>query len=689
MAYKTSKNLLQSRDTYNRYYGDFRGVDFSSDHSQVHEQRLAYSVNMFKDYGAKQGVAIETIPGFRRRFYSAAGTPVYGIHRFKSEILVHIGNFLYCVKDQAISGDAVLTLTDDEKVALLDAVGNAEYDFMNEHNSVSFVMQGNLYILDGNNFLVYSQGARARGEKSYPVIANVLDNAYIPTTYIPDVEYDSNTGVSFVKRVEHEQENLISKHVKELFYGDGETTTFALSYPPGQATIKSVCLDSAILSTDEFTIGDEGELILNEVPSESSKITVLAEIQRDYEEIADGVVINSSLITNCTMATIFDNRVFLSGNPDYPCHIFWCDISMDTGIPTPTYFGVYSHQQDGVNVEAPITGMLSVANTLMVLKSDSREDGTIYYHAPSQTGNDVIPVVYPSEQGFGGIGCLGSCANFLDDPVFISRLGLEGVGQLSVRYERAIEHRSSLVDAKLVTNGLDEASVCEWNGYLVVLTDGNIFLADSRQVFTDNKGNPQYEWYFLEGIGMYEGQTRENEKSPYEGGTFHPARIVCEIDGNMWFGTDNGFVFSFNFDQRNEFGEFSPDRYTFDGRTIFCGCATKMDCCGIPHLTKTTVKKSMVVKTKTMLSTSAKVKVRTNNKPYEQVQRISGSVLDFNNLDFGDFSFVTTDQSLHSVREKEKKWVEKQYFIYSDEYMKPFALYYIAFQYNVAGRYKE
>ena len=42
-----------------------------------------------------------------------------------------------------------------------------------------------------------------------------------------------------------------------------------------------------------------------------------------------------------------------------------------------------------------------------------------------------------------------------------------------------------------------------------------------------------------------------------------------------------------------------------------------------------------------------------------------------------------------SDEEKEKQWVEKQYYIYSDEYLKPFALYYISFRYNIAGRYKE
>jgi len=82
-AFKQSKNLLQERDTYNRYYGDFRGVDFSSDHTQVHEQRLAYVTNMFKDYQSGQGQALETIVGFRKRFVLPEEKEIFGIFHFQ------------------------------------------------------------------------------------------------------------------------------------------------------------------------------------------------------------------------------------------------------------------------------------------------------------------------------------------------------------------------------------------------------------------------------------------------------------------------------------------------------------------------------------------------------------------------------------------------------------------------------
>ena len=57
-------------------------------------------------------------------------------------------------------------------------------------------------------------------------------------------------------------------------------------------------------------------------------------------------------------------------------------------------------------------------------------------------------------------------------------------------------------------------------------------------------------------------------------------------------------------------------------------------------------------------------------------------------MDFEDFSFVSTDDNLFAIKEKEKKWVEKQYYFYSDEYRKPFSLFYVAYSYTVAGRLK-
>jgi hypothetical protein len=352
-----------------------------------------------------------------------------------------------------------------------------------------------------------------------------------------------------------------------------------------------------------------------------------------------------------------------------------------------------------------------------------------------------------------------------------------------VRLERAIEHRSSLIDAKLVNLNLENAQLSEWDGYLVVLVDGHIFLGDARQKYAGNLGQAEYEWYYLEDIGIYENQVKEYYYAPtfysrnydienvrvikngveyeialadqlynsefmtsenkintpvdvktqdsiftderfadvffilqdtwdgvsyegtdrklirkaiiceylgsYTGGDFYPAKNIVNIDENLFFGTNNGIVCSFNFDQRLEDGTVLPTSYAFDNRTIYCGIATKMDNCGIPHLNKSTIKKSTVIKTKSLISAVTKVRIRTNKSGYKSIARINSRIFSFADTDFSDFTFISTNQTIFSIKEKEKNWVEKQHWLYSDEYQKPFSVYYIAFRYKISGRIKE
>ncbi len=901
MAYSKTKNLLKSRDVHNRYYGDFRGVDFSSDHTQVIEQRLAYAVNMYKDYQSGQGKALETIAGFRRRIVLPEEAEIYGIHHFQhkaedgdilTKILIHAGNKLYLwhnypktigvVHEKAVVlpsasstlangvrsfklalSENVATIKDivkpnDESVLskmytytqdthVLNVLGSdlnegdvlrlsffegvlqiddAIWDDMNTHKSSSFVFNNRLYIIDGKNYLYYDGSE----------VHSVLDNAYIPTTYINIIPSGENADAG----EEHEHRNLLQPKFKHTFVPDGLSSDYYMNendldegsdievkvygvtktkgedytvdYANGKITFSAQRIpptQSSIAEKQNAQLvegAEEGEtpILVNSNSTEAD----IANANRFTDHYAGVEIIaqktyDSKQITNCSIVAIFDERVFLSGNSNYPNNVYFC--GRHDGHTDASYFPVSNYVRDGVGMAA-ITGMLVVADTLMVLKGDTQQDGSVYFHTAYATGYDLHPKDYPSTRGLAGIGCLGACINFLDDPVFISRLGVEAVGQLSVRYERAIEHRSSLIDAKLVNMELKNASLEEWNGYLIALVDGKIFMADSRQRYTHDTGVMQYEWYYLENIGIFKnqyleyryatrlyselegvnvhyctkckkgakyctcdntdyhielpislansvfyhdtGETKDltgtianapgadgaagadifdelvnvisdetsysigvyyaihevydeftNEfvryeaylcesKGNYIGGEFNEARIVKSIENNLFWGTRNGILCSFNFDMRDENGEIPTRYYSFDNRTIHCGCATKMDCCGVPHLNKNTVKKSTVIKTKAFQASAVKIKVRTNKKPYNQIARINSSIFAFDNIDFSDYSFATAEQSLFAIKEKEKQWVEKQYYIFSDEFLKPFSLFYVSFRYSVVGRYK-
>lgn len=881
MANKTQKNLIHKRDQYNGYYGDFRGVDFSSDHTQVLPNRLAYSLNMYKDYKSAQGNAIETIPGFRRMFYAGEGGEVHGIHALNDDtVLVHVGTKLYrwdnypysCgvemkavatiylkdvnpngigyyyffnaaemaknnqgklgkipvylsavdkdhvehsnIKHSSVEGSNLafflstaelavgdpLTVTYKEDTISADAT---LYKDMNDAKSVSFVVGNALYILDGKNYLRYAKKSNSEELE----LRDARDFAPIPTRYVGIVPAGDNANGG----TEKEQRNLLSPYFKATYYADGENATFPLKAEVRYT--ENIASDFVIYVYGErqytgFTYDrDKNAIVFNEsdippkpsaagFPEETFGVVITAR----YADVSTEDAVVAKELLGCTLCAIFDNRVFFSGNPDFPNRVWHSNLN------DPQFFGTDNWVDDGVG-NARVTGMIPVANALAVLKENAMHEGAVYYHSPSVVeGDDVYPKLYTSEQGLAGIGCLGACANFLDDPVFVSSRGLEAIGQLSVRYERALEHRSSLVDAYLTREDLKNAFLCEWNRYLLLFVDGKMYMADSRQKYSDGI-SAQYEWYYCEGIGVYEGQypeyryatqistelqgatvrycaachksavecacgndaniveipltlaesvynaalgeTRnlmgeivnapdEDGKSTTEvfndlvsfqsdgitysaivyftihevydgvtgdfikyeaflcdakgnktGGVFKRATVAKTTESNIFFGTENGVVCCFNFDKRNEHGEIPPKYYTFDGRTIVCGCATKMDNCGVPHLTKSTVKKSTVVKIKTLPRSSLKVKVRTNRVPYKQIDKISSAFFTFEDVAFDEFTFVTTAESLFSLREKEKKWVEKQLYLYSDEYCKPFALFYISFRYFIAGRFKQ
>ena len=527
---------LGNKTTYNAYYGDFRGVDFSSDHTQVHKQRLAYAVNMYKDYQSGQGQALETIPGFRRRVELPDAPTIYGIHKIdvkngekkETRVLIHAGDKLYhwynyplsinvefkeelFLPDEIgiseglrsfevklsdnisiirglslVTGESILSyeFDNDRKILTIHSselfqgdriyLNYAEGEIaeplfvgMKEGQSKSFIFNNRLYLIDGKNYLVYDGS----------VVKSVLDDAYIPTTYINIIPAGENADIG----KEYEQRNMLQPRFKHTFIADGKTTDFYMN----ENQLEEICevkLYGEVVT--EFTADlAEGKITFNTAPvkPEDKGFTefyagIEVTAKRTFTSVS-GVTEQRDniyeLITECTIACIFDNRVFFSGNPAYPNHVFYCGRNI-TGYVDPTYFGVYNYMQDGVGI-TPITGIIPVADSLMVLKGDTQQDGSVFFHASQQTGENLTPVIYPSTQGLNGIGCLGACINFLDDPVFVSKLGVEGVGQLSVRYERAIEHRSSLVDAKLVNEKLEGAMLEEWNGYLLLLVDGKMF----------------------------------------------------------------------------------------------------------------------------------------------------------------------------------------------------------------------
>ena len=467
------------------------------------------------------------------------------------------------------------------------------------------------------------------------------------------------------------------------------------------------------------------------------------------------------IISRCSICTVFDGRLFFSGNPNFPACVFYSARDVN-GINLPEYIGALNYFTVG-RTDSRVSYMLSSGENLIIFKEDS-EKGGVYIHTPSDTSYSLVPRIYPCEYSISGVGALGSAYNFYDDTVFLSDRGLDALSKRYLSSERHIEHRSSNIDLALWQNHPEKALICRWLGYLCIALGEDIFLADSRRTFRHENGDTQYEWYRLTGVGTYLGQytkyfysslpsNLENMCVLYEGtylpieektdgelsdsravlssfcykdnedgyemtyktvyytverdeeGIFHC--YICDSEGEMtggiyypicemrninellFFGTECGDLCCFNTDKRDEVGNIDSKYYSFDNRRYRSSLTSASDNCSIPHLTKTTVKRSLCAHLKTFGSGKIKIGVRTDRVGWKDIGNPQNNVFGFDDVEFDSFSFETAQRITIPLSEKEKRWTEKQYRIFSDEYKRPFGIFSLSYRYRVAGRIKE
>ena len=303
----------------------------------------------------------------------------------------------------------------------------------------------------------------------------------------------------------------------------------------------------------------------------------------------------ASVIGKCTVAESYDGRIFLSGNPSYPGACFF-SASDSTGENNPLYFGDMNYFCDGVG-SFGVKTMLATSDGLAVFKSGDDGGGSIYYHTARETGIDLIPKIYPVAYIHSGVVALSRARSFFDDPVFITDCGVCALDKKQINLERSIAVRSHNVNPKLLLEDLNEAEIDVWRGYLIVSACGRMYLADSRDTFRHSTGSLEYEWYFLNGIGSWQGGERVYRYSPsaseglsthestdeaargviysrgsgdeqvyytvedgvyyevyptneYTGGTFSPAKLILAVGERLLFLTEDGTLCLFNNDKR-------------------------------------------------------------------------------------------------------------------------------------------
>ena len=269
------------------------------------------------------------------------------------------------------------------------------------------------------------------------------------------------------------------------FLADGGSFDFFLDtknidtdYPP------IVKVNDAVV-TDGYTVSyAQGKISFTkapDAPKTDGQDNVSVQFRKTIQKYRDSIL-------KCTLLQVFDNRVFFSGNPQYPNVVWHCSLD------DPSYVSDLDYYREGMD-SAQIRGMVAGNNALWVFREPSEANTNVFYHTP--TLDDEYGKIYPSTHSSVTIGCIGRAINFNDDIVFFSERGMEGISG-DVTTEQAAAHRSSLVDRKMIAEpNYKDMILVEWEGYLFVFIGNKAYLADSRTAFT-NEDHIEYEWFYWE-----------------------------------------------------------------------------------------------------------------------------------------------------------------------------------------------
>lgn len=424
-----------------RLYNNFRGVDFRGE--EINLTRSPDSLNVWKDY--KETESIRTRP--KMQLKTSFDDTVWGVFFFtvgnSNTMIVHSGTKLYKV-------------INDVKTVIYTGVNNAV--------SNSFIYNNKWYFKDGKNYLEYNGQTISEVE------------GYVPTTTIGR---KANGGGE-----KHEDVNLLSDYRINTFLADGTSKDFYLDAKNIDDGFLPEVKVNDIKVTNYTVDYISGKIAFTEAPTQpltDGQDNVWVKFKKTVPGYADK-------IKKCTLLEVFDNRVFFSGNKEFPNMIWHCSLN------DPSYCSDLDYYNEGLDT-AQVKGLVAGNSSLWVFKEPSQANTSVFYHRPQQDAE--YGKIYPSEHSSISTGCVGKAINFNDDIIFFSDRGMEGIsGEITT--EQVIAHRSSLVDRKLIVEpNYQNMILAEWEGYLIAFIDNKGYLADSRATFT-NENHFEYEWFYWE-----------------------------------------------------------------------------------------------------------------------------------------------------------------------------------------------
>lgn len=530
-------------------------------------------------------------------------------------------------------------------------------------------------------------------------------------------------------------------------YGDvSEVTSLTLGDVP-----QSFAFDAAS-STVIFQIPDINEEFNSKlIVSGLLKDTTAPDNGGDFLSTSFGKnVTPKEAITGCTVSEIFDGRIFLSGHPNLGGTVFYSGKDKGGNI-SPLYFPSDNFFIDGLG-SYTVTSLLSSNGSLVVFKSGDEGGGSIFYHSVKSTSQRTeYPILYSHFETVarGDVRAFLDDALFLCGAgvCTLKKVSENDYSELLLRSSNVNSYllKENLDSARMTEwrgyfviaigthiyladsretfkkNGNKEYTWYYLSGVGSYKNDTRVYryaqsapdgflvcdkvdeVASGTVMSVAGEGGEMIYFVVRDGSRYVVYPTEE-----FSGGSLSGIVAVRSLGELLYFATEDGGLFVFNNDKRGvappvisdsadfDYSEYRrlmgdkihPYFYSFDRHAPRYAVSTKMDDCDIPHLRKSTVRDSLVVKIKAYPKSRIKAAVRCDSSGYESIGDFSASSYDFSDFDFSLPPATLGDFSIIAIPERERGWIEKEILLYSEDYASPIGISSIAYRYKIKGKIK-
>lgn len=627
VSFKVPKAQTKSIQTVS----EFLGVDFTNSPANVDMRRSPNCKNMIREVPGKvrKSLGWEVVKTY-------TDGKINGYHYFRGEngYAVHVGEKLYY-------GDELL------------------YDDMNDARSKSWQFGDTIYIADGKCLLACTAKERDSEGNAIHIIKAASEDAYIPTLTIS--KDPSGGGVPY------EALNLIQPGFTEMFLGKANVVEYSLSFGELDFTeVKAQVLNSDGNWVDkkentDFTVNrTTGVVTFTSAPGVSpvtGEDNVKITAYKTVSEYADR-------INKCTIGTLYgvggsQDRLFLSGNPDYPNYDWFSEQF------NPQYFADINYSRLGSDRGA-IIGYSVVNNYLATHKDDMERDQNIIMRSGSTSddGTTIFRVVN-SVQGPGALS-KDSFGYLSTEPLFLTSQGVFAVTSQDVTGEKYAQNRSYYINGKLLNEpNLENAVACIYNDMYWLCVNGVCYILDGIQAVMTDKSMPystrQYCAFYRTNV---------------------PANTMWVKDNQLWFGTNDGRVCRF-FKDTNQITNYSDD-----GQPIEAVWETP-DIDGQLFFKNKTLK-YLAIRLDSAVATSLKLYgMERGLWDLIKYDEAFARALKFSQVTFSKFSFsCDLTQKISRTKMRIKKVDKFRLRFVNDALNEPFSLYDFAFEYLENGNYK-